>query len=409
MAAASAGAAGEIHLHYLNHPDVEALALSDAEIVAAVEQGSRRAGPRRDDDRAAHAPDARAGRLGSLQRPARLHPAARAWRASRWSATSIATTRSACRPSWRCSTCSIRRPACRSPSSTRADITDMRTGAVTAIGARELARRDSKVLGHIGARGTAYWNVRLLDSIFDVRRDPRPFAPARKAATRSPRACVPNCPARHVVVSEDWESCVRGADIVVEASRLEKPEPMLKTEWIEKGACVIPYGTMSAVELSLTDIMDKIVMDDWGQAKAGPFGALRAHVDSGRLSEKNLHAELGQIVAGRQARPRERRRDEPVLAPRPVALRHRPRRGDARQGEAPWASASACAFADERSRRMPVVNARMYSVTPSAKADWQRVLGWALRARRNSTGRSSTTTRRRRLRSSGRATTSAPR
>ena len=34
MAAASAGAADEIHLHYLNHPDVEALALSDAEIIA---------------------------------------------------------------------------------------------------------------------------------------------------------------------------------------------------------------------------------------------------------------------------------------------------------------------------------------------------------------------------------------
>ncbi|MGH6639427.1 MAG: ornithine cyclodeaminase family protein, partial [Polaromonas sp.] len=97
---------------------------------------------------------------------------------------------------------------------------------------------------------------------------------------------------------DDWESCVRGADIVVEASRLEKPAPMLKTEWIKKGAGVIPYGTMSAVELSLTDIMDKMVMDDWGQAKAGPFGALRAHVDAGKLSEKTLHAELGQIVAG---------------------------------------------------------------------------------------------------------------
>ena len=101
-----------------------------------------------------------------------------------------------------------------------------------------------------------------------------------------------------VVATTDWESCVRGADIVVEASRLEKPAPMLKTEWIKKGACVIPYGTMSAVELSLTDIMDKIVMDDWGQAKAGPFGALRAHVDAGKLSEQTLHAELGQIVAG---------------------------------------------------------------------------------------------------------------
>ena len=103
---------------------------------------------------------------------------------------------------------------------------------------------------------------------------------------------------KKVHATEDWESCVRGADIVVEASRLEKPEPKLKTEWIAKGACVIPYGTMSAVELSLTDIMDKMVMDDWGQAKSGPFGALRAHVDSGRFSEKTLHAELGQIVAG---------------------------------------------------------------------------------------------------------------
>jgi ornithine cyclodeaminase len=44
--------------------------------------------------------------------------------------------------------------------------------------------------------------------------------------------------------------------------------------------------------------MDKMVMDDWGQAKAGPFGALRAHVDSGKFSVQTLHAELGQIVAG---------------------------------------------------------------------------------------------------------------
>src|SRR3954463_10806412 len=46
-------------------------------------------------------------------------------------------------------------------------LTDMRTGAVTAVGAKYLARKNSKILGHIGARGTAYWNVRLLDSVFD--------------------------------------------------------------------------------------------------------------------------------------------------------------------------------------------------------------------------------------------------
>ncbi len=102
-----------------------------------------------------------------------------------------------------------------------------------------------------------------------------------------------------MVATEDWESCARNADIIVEASRLPRPEPMLKTAWIKPGAFVVPYGTMSAVELSLTDIMDKMVVDDWGQCRKGlPFGALRAHVDSDRLTEQNLHAELGQIVAG---------------------------------------------------------------------------------------------------------------
>ena len=101
-----------------------------------------------------------------------------------------------------------------------------------------------------------------------------------------------------MTVTEDWQSCVEGADIVVEASRLDAPTPMLKTAWIKPGALVVPYGTMSAVELSLTDIMSKLIVDDWGQCKGGKFGSLRAHVETGRLSEATLHAELGQIVAG---------------------------------------------------------------------------------------------------------------
>lgn len=189
------------------------------------------------------------------------------------------------------------------------DITDMRTGAVTAIGAKHLARKGSKVLGHIGARGTSYWNVKLLDSIFHF--DEIRVHSRRPESRDAFGAELEKDLGKKVIVTQDWESCVRGADIVVEASRLEKPEPLLKTEWIKKGACVIPYGTMSAVELSLTDIMDKMVMDDWGQARSGPFGALRAHVDSGRLSEKTLHAELGQIVAG--LKPGREREDETTL------------------------------------------------------------------------------------------------
>jgi alanine dehydrogenase len=175
-------------------------------------------------------------------------------------------------------------------------ITDMRTGAITAIGAKYLARKGSKVLGHIGARGTAYWNVRLLDRIFDfdeIRVHSRRPESRNGFADRLSRDL-----GKPVIATENWQTCVEGADIVVEASRLNAPEPMLKTEWIKPGAFVVPYGTMSAVELSLTDIMSKLVVDDWGQCKGGKFGSLRAHVEAGKLSEQTLHAEMGQIVAG---------------------------------------------------------------------------------------------------------------
>ena len=189
-------------------------------------------------------------------------------------------------------------------------ITDMRTGAMTALGGKFLGPKNAKVLGHIGARGTAYWNVRLLDHFFDF--DEIRVHSRRPESQNAFAERLTQDLGKKVVATSDWESCVRGADIVVEASRLPEPTPMLKTEWIKPGALVVPYGTMSAVELSLTDIMDKMVVDDWGQCRKGlPFGALRAHVDSDRLTQENLHAELGQIIAG--LKPGRESADETIL------------------------------------------------------------------------------------------------
>jgi alanine dehydrogenase len=188
-------------------------------------------------------------------------------------------------------------------------ITDMRTGALTALGARHLARRGSRVLGHVGARGSAYWNVRLLDRTFgfaEIRVHSRRPESRRAFAERLARDLD-----KPVRATDDWEACVRGADIVVEASRLPEPAPLLRTEWIARGALVVPYGTMSALELSLTEVMDKMVVDDWGQCRQGPFGALRAHVEAGKLTEATLHAELCQIVVG--DRPGREKDDETIL------------------------------------------------------------------------------------------------
>jgi ornithine cyclodeaminase len=116
---------------------------------------------------------------------------------------------------------------------------------------------------------------------------------------------------REVRVTDNWRATVEDADIVVEATRLAQPEPLLKTQWLKRGTCLIPYGSQSALDLSIVDVADKIVVDDWARAVMGPVGALRLHIDSGRLTRDTLHAELGEIVAG--VKPGREREDEIVV------------------------------------------------------------------------------------------------
>jgi alanine dehydrogenase len=186
-------------------------------------------------------------------------------------------------------------------------LTAARTGALTALGARHLARPDSRVLGHLGARGSAWWNVTMLDDLFDfdeIRVTSR--RPESREAFAARLAEHLGKPVRAVATPAE---ALVGADIMVEATRLTEPAVLLETGWVTPGTTVIPYGTVSAVDLDLVEVMDKVVVDDWAQATVGPLGALRRHVDSGRLGRHNLHAELGQIVAGKapgRQRPEER-------------------------------------------------------------------------------------------------------
>jgi ornithine cyclodeaminase len=188
-------------------------------------------------------------------------------------------------------------------------ITACRTGAMTAVGARFLARPGARVLGHAGSRGTAFWNVTLLDRLFSLDEirvtSARPesreaFADQLRAVTATP-----------VRVTGSVEEAFDGADILVEATRLTEPAPLLHPGLVRPGALVVPYGTVSAVHRDLLRVIDKVVVDDWREAQSGRFGALRAQVDSGELSADTLHAELGQVVTGQ--RPGRESPDERIL------------------------------------------------------------------------------------------------
>ena len=185
------------------------------------------------------------------------------------------------------------------------DLTTARTGAVTGIGAKYLAPPNPKIVGHVGARGTAYANLAALAELFDLEEiritSKRPET--RDALARRVEKNL-GVKARAVATAE---AAARGADIVVEATRLERPEVLIKDEWLKPNVLLVTYGWIMAVDPKSVRSAGKIVVDDWAQCCKG--GQLYPMIANGELTRAKIHAEIGEIAGGqRQGRtdPNER-------------------------------------------------------------------------------------------------------
>jgi ornithine cyclodeaminase len=175
-------------------------------------------------------------------------------------------------------------------------ITWMRTGAVTAIGAKYLAKPDSKVLGHIGSRGTAWYNVAMLDQIYDFDEirvtSRRPESRERFASVMSEQLD------KNIVVCDDTESTVKDADIIIDASRLLEHQILVHDRWVKPGAHLQAYGAVLSVEPTLPFSVDKMVVDDWNQCQQSQYGQFASLVQAGELRTEHIYGEIGEIVAG---------------------------------------------------------------------------------------------------------------
>jgi len=174
------------------------------------------------------------------------------------------------------------------------DLTWLRTGAVTGLGARRLARPGSTILAHIGARGTALANIRAIAGSFDLS-DVR--IASKRPETRDELAAQVErelgIPARGVASAAE---AVDQADIIVEATRLVEPQVLIEDRMVKPGALLVTYGWVMAVDPALPLAVDKFVVDDWRQCCEG--GTFHSLIKSGALRRENLHAEIGEVVSG---------------------------------------------------------------------------------------------------------------
>lgn len=175
------------------------------------------------------------------------------------------------------------------------DITTHRTGAVTGVGAKLLAKPSSKIIGHIGARGTAFANIASLNELFDIEEvrvnSKRPETREKLVEELRTKLGV------NAVAVDDAETAVRNADIVIEATRLEEPTLLIKDEWLKGDCLLITYGWVMATDPKTVKRASKVVVDDWEQCCKG--GQLFPMIENGELTRESLHGEIGEVAAGK--------------------------------------------------------------------------------------------------------------
>jgi ornithine cyclodeaminase/alanine dehydrogenase len=171
-------------------------------------------------------------------------------------------------------------------------ITAMRTGAVTAISAKYLARKESKILGIIGCGVQGRSNAEALSAIFDLSEirayDVNPDAAEKYRKEIKFKLGI------DVNVMKSPREVVEGSDIVVTAGPILKdPKPVIEAEWFKNGGFAAPLDFDSYWKPSAMHSMDKFVTDDKNQ--------LMYYKSIGYFREiPEVYAELDEIVVGKK-------------------------------------------------------------------------------------------------------------
>jgi alanine dehydrogenase len=173
-------------------------------------------------------------------------------------------------------------------------LTAARTGAMTAVAAKYLARPDAQILAIIGAGTQARSAARALCRVFPFRQinlfDVNLQAGEKYKEEMEPLLNLP------VKLSESSREAAGGADVVVTVTSSEGE--FIRNDWVKPGVFVASVGSYPELEPVLPKRVEKLVVDDRTQARYR--GELWRGFEKGEITDDLIYAELGEIVCGKK-------------------------------------------------------------------------------------------------------------
>src|SRR2546423_3548177 len=177
------------------------------------------------------------------------------------------------------------------------EITIQRTGAATAVAAKYLARPDSETLTICGCGNQGRVSFKALRNLFPIK---TVFAydsdadQGRKFAHEMPEETgIP------VEAVGELKTAIVRSDIVVTCTPAK--QFLLKQEWIRPGTFIAAVGADSEDKQELESTLlsqNRTVVDMVEQAAT--IGELHHAIEANLMTKDDVHAELGEVVAGRK-------------------------------------------------------------------------------------------------------------
>jgi ornithine cyclodeaminase/alanine dehydrogenase-like protein (mu-crystallin family) len=170
----------------------------------------------------------------------------------------------------------------------------VRTGAAAAVACRLLARKGAAIMAMLGAGDTARAAVPVMAKAFPLKeiRVTSRTPESRKAFARE----IGNEYDLNIRPVDSTEEALKGADLVVSATTTSTP--FVKDSWLGEGMTVYSIGKHQEMESDFYKNADKFVVDSWEHCKNK--SDLQRMLNEKFLSEKDLYAELPEILAGKK-------------------------------------------------------------------------------------------------------------
>ncbi|MEQ9714126.1 MAG: ornithine cyclodeaminase family protein [Candidatus Asgardarchaeia archaeon] len=176
-------------------------------------------------------------------------------------------------------------------------ISAMRTGAVTGVGAKYLARPDSEIVAMIGAGVQARTQLLALLEVLKNLKEVRVYDIRKEASIKYSEEMSEKTGLKIIPVDTPKDAVV-GADIIITVTVAD--EPIVKDKWVKEGSFFSHVGSYQEEEYEVVLHSDKIVVDEWEHVLHRGTPVLAKMYKEGLIKDEDIYANLGDIVIGKK-------------------------------------------------------------------------------------------------------------